>query len=327
MALIANVSGFDWGLIVATIGVLISILIAVRQEKQLLHLHEITVRFRNDRDRKDRIEKFFKIRTRDPNYSIIYPSHFVGKPLESVHAGDYFALAMINTALISSLSEKNVALRPVPRGSADMQVPEGDSIFICSPAANSMLRKILPTRSRRGSKDVTPDDVKLLLAQIPCWFVEDFEKEQDRAATLKIWDWNDSERAPLKSPAEETYDLAIKAHEEGTTIFVPPTVIQEDYAILMRTKGSNGNYNFVLAGIHQYGTWMAAKYLHDFFEFGPSRRQFDEYCQLLLGDDDFLVVLQGEFSHQHFRVMSTNVKGAQWVWRKRDEKWERQPES
>jgi hypothetical protein len=347
---------FDAALAVALVGVLISLVIwrlqerqlrslgeissrqgqaldtlgeiSLRQEQQLARVNEITARFQSDKERRERIAKFFKTDTRDPRYTLVYPSYFSGKPLDTVVAGDYFALSTLHNALNAILPERNLSLKPVPpsdTGGAEEEIPGGDLIFICAPIANSMLMRMFPTidvRTKQDGDDLLSNkrDSGLVL---PCWFVRDYRHGR-KEPILKIWDLNEPRYEPLSSPAEETYLDAKKHHEEGRKIFVPEKMLQEDYAIIVRTK-KDDRYIFILAGIHQYGTLMAAKYLHDLFEDGPEyNRKLQKCASLLLGNDDALIAIKGEFSHENFRAPTPDVAGDKWVWRKRpDGKWER----
>jgi hypothetical protein len=316
----------------ALFGVFITVFIAFRQEKQLRLQREILLRLQNDRDRRDRTTRYFKVNSaRDPRYVIVYPSYFHGKPVDTVWAGDFYAITTLNAALSMVLPEKTFELKPVsPHENYEneqQRIPDCDLILVCSPRANSLLKAIFPSPSVKSPAEIAELSSSKLLEDLPCWFVEDQTGAGE--AILKIWDLKEAGRgdASLESPAEDAYRGA-KAALEGGQLTYTPRSPQQDYGIILRTKKKNGRYVFVIAGIHQYGTWMAAKYLHDLFHNGLYQhgRTDEELEDYILGDNDFLAVIKGQFTHEHFHVIRTPhiEEPGPWIWRKHDDgQWRR----
>jgi hypothetical protein len=379
---------------IAIIAVLVSLLIAWRQEKQLKLLEQNLEQLKKDRERRDRIEKFFRA-GKSRKYMLLYPSYFHGKPVDTVWAGDFFALITLNNALSAVIPEKTFELKPVSPHEkyGEDAIPDRDLILVCSPRANSMLSAVFPTPCVHSDEDKNRLSLAQVVNDLPCWFVEDYTysdlalsamkelnttrtrltthagameasladapdaavgdainaanvprgttigaladkkitllllpnahpneitdaKEMEASLTkpiLKIWDLKGAPHDSLVSPAEEAYLQATRAYREGRKTFIPNPGIQQDYGILLRTRRANGRYTFVIAGIHQYGTFIAAKYLHDLFD--PDKKPEDR----IPTEDDFVIVVEGQFSHEHFHVIGNPypVKNGAWIWTRR----------
>jgi hypothetical protein len=381
----------DFGLIIALFGLIVAGVIAYRQENQLHLLEDNLEQLRRDKERRERIDKFFKS-GRNRKYTIIYPSYFHGKPVDTVWAGDFFALMTLNNALSAIIPERTFELRPVsPHEKFEKDnLPDRDLIFVCSPRANSMLSAAFPMPRVQEEADKDRLRSAEVASDLPCWFVEDYTFSDleiaavralntttttlttnqgsveahlgaasdaaigdavcaatvppgttidgvsgvnitlklptgvgpgkitaggDVAASLtkpilKIWSVAGPPHDSLVSPAEAAYLQARRAFLQGAKTFAPNPKNQRDYAILLRTQRPNGRYTFVLAGIHQYGTFVAAKYLHDLFD--PDRKPEPR----IPAEGDFLIVIDGQFSHDHFHVVGAPypAQNGAWIW-------------
>lgn len=71
----------------------------------------------------------------------------------------------------------------------------------------------------------------------------------------------------------------------------------------------------VIAGIHQYGTWIAA----DFFD-RLCRDKSVNYKSVLTGDLDFVAIVWGSFDTRNLRVLDTDVE-QNFVWTFENEVW------
>jgi hypothetical protein len=118
----------------------------------------------------------------------------------------------------------------------------------------------------------------------------------------------------LDSPAEESYKEAAEL-AEGVR-YDPKSDVQIDYGIVARTTDeSTRAKTLIIAGIHQYGTWIAA----EFFDRLCRDKEETTYQSVLKGNDDFVVVVWGEFSTAALLVKETGVQ-QNYVWTRRDKK-------
>lgn len=380
----------DWSsLALALFGIFITVFIAVRQEWVLQLLAKNLERVRRDQDKRIRLEKFFRA-GKNRRFMIVYPSYFHGKPVDTVWAGDFFALMTLNDALTAIIPEKTFELKSVsPHEEFSREaIPDRDLIFVCSPRANSMLSAAFPTPHVHKDDDRTELQMNAVAKELPCWFVEDYTYSDTQIAWMRapnttktllttasgkveaavkdasgittgdmvtcanvpqgttvsalngnrvtlalppdargedikegteleatftrpilmIYDLTRPAADALVSPAEKAYWQATQAFALGQKTFIPNPKSQKDYGIILRTQKANGRYAFVIAGIHQYGTFMAARYLQDLFD--PDQ-PLEEHA---LGDDDFVIVIEGEFSHEHFRVGESPTIHGSWIW-------------
>jgi hypothetical protein len=129
------------------------------------------------------------------------------------------------------------------------------------------------------------------------------------------------------SPVDEEYKLA-DALEEGTHPEIH-TIKQTDYGVLARLTLPNFKREgeniiadsdsrerrkvVVIAGIHQYGTWIAGECFKKI-----ALGEFKEYSEIFFGEADFMAVVRGDFETAKFQVTSCNVEH---IWHSDGERW------
>lgn len=116
----------------------------------------------------------------------------------------------------------------------------------------------------------------------------------------KIWINHGEINYLLESPAEKRY---IEAYYEDERAEIElQTNIQVDYGILARIT-KDANQYFVIAGIHQYGTWIVGSLLSEFL---GARNDFG-YKSALLSDVDFIAIIWGMFDFNKLTVDNNNM--------------------
>lgn len=316
----------------AIFGLLLTLGIFVRQELQLKRLRAISedtsdtaFALHTDSAKKDMAARLFGLQTKPTEqFRCFFPAHYQRRPLPFVFSGDYHALQVLQ-----SLLHKQIELRPVaateqskddgPGGAASPAATTvkdsnglqnkwnddkpGGRIFLCSPQANHALAELAPAVSYGSTEPLEFEGVKL-----PCWFA----KVPPEKKTIWICDRGLSVNLP--SPSESDYDFA-RELEPGKP-YRPDNPIHVDLAILLRLTHSGRN-NLVLAGIHQYGTWIAG----DFLDRLTRDREFHPE---ITRSDDFLAVIWGEFNSETLLVGKCGIHH-EYLWIRKNGEWHRQP--
>lgn len=301
-----------WDIIGCGIGVIacaVSVFIALRQHKQLRQLTAIgtdtqntAIKINADSHKRDVVRKFFCLKNETSKLKCIFPCRYTNKPLPSIEAGDFYALSVLQDLLGHDRLELNFQSVNDDVG-ADGH--DDDAIFLCTPNSNPALAKLaLPVELPLG-KASTFEGVEL-----PCWFANEVI---DGRVIKKIW--VGEEEKPLESPSEDAY---LECAKVGNPC-VSSRDIQKDYAILLRL--STHRKIFVIAGIHQYGTWIAGECLRRLaIEKDTSIRS--NVKALLLGENDFLAILWGKFRLSKLTVPELGILD-NCVWVRANEGWER----
>jgi hypothetical protein len=318
------------GLVVGASGLALSAAIFWLQEKQLNKLkkigtdtHHTAQKLRADTYARESTEKFFALQKSGKRFKCFFPVFYDQKPLPFIVTGDYHALHILQLLLgpdrleLIPVSEASQSPNAFPIGhvsenrsaefrlsSTDKREDGGDTIgeiYLCSPQVNLALGKLAP--AFKPGREVP----KFLDVELPCWFADKNTSDGSPQKTIFIPD-NGEE---LVSPSEEYYRAAKKL-DEGVE-FVPPTEIQKDYGIVLRLTVGQEKF-IVIAGLHQYGTWIAGDFLRDLIT--------NERVASLdaLGDADFLAVVFGEFKSKDLSVRRFGVL-ADLLWMRDQGRW------
>jgi hypothetical protein len=162
---------------------------------------------------------------------------------------------------------------------------------------------------------------------IPCWFVEDkrgnVEDKCNKKSIYKIKIYSHSNgnvlEELLQSPSEYLYE---EMNKVGYGLrFTPQSDIQRDYGIFARFSKDNYQH-IIIAGIHQYGTWIVAQLLNDLL-CGEKM----EYCSTFLDNNDFISIITGEFVHKKLLVNKDSIEVLhKFIWVKEGDHWIRKPQ-
>jgi hypothetical protein len=120
----------------------------------------------------------------------------------------------------------------------------------------------------------------------------------------------------VRSPSERDYLLALEAQRGHRPEVLPGP--KEDYAIisritatnfvrqgdgLVRETGGDTRKILIIAGLHQYGTWIAGEFFSRIAT-GRAKRYADEILQ----SDDFAFVVWGKFDPERLEVGDCEVR-------------------
>lgn len=271
--------------LMAAVSLVLMVWIAYRQHNAHHKLVDIAKSIQSRRFTKLNVYRFFGKRT---SWQCHIPVMYRRKPLPLTEAGDYYALHVISTHLDDP---KQTVIEFVNReDSADTSVPHSrNSIFLCSPLANRALNSLCPAYYENDDEVVEQFSLR---HDLPCWF--QVSDQQCCIRELK------NDRTPLHSEADSAYSAAKKL-VDGKDL--APTKLQRDIGILARLK-RGGKTNVIIAGIHQYGTWLIADFLNELLQ-GKAKRGSDFF----LSNDEFVAVIEGQFNQSKLRAKRTQLCG------------------
>lgn len=310
----------------------VAVLIAYRQGKIAnrtleigMDTKSITEQFETARSLREKAGRLFPAKSgeeaRDSyKYKIVYPVKYDSKPLPLINQGDFYAINSITIAL----GMDNVELQEIHDDGSDIGQYESEenTIFICSPQANPALNKELPfatiVKSGVSTAELSTteysckedDDIRkwLIDVELPCWFATVVsDKPEETRKTIQVYDKDDLDEvldAPISSPADKCYLLSSHKTKKVQCGKV------KDSGIFARIT-RNGKIYIVVAGIHQYGTWIVAHFLNSLI------RETDispDVKQLFQGTNDFIAIIRGEFVSKTLSVDWSKIDGQNlWV--------------
>ena len=282
------------------------------QESQLIQLTEIghetastASALRTETAIEKVVAKFFSTAGEEaPNrYNCVFPVSYGDRPLPAIFAGDWSTLQVLQ-----SLMGARLQLKPLQREAAEdshefQELLKGNAVYLCAPQANNALQLLAPALKCNdpSSLAATCDGIEL-----PAWFAT----EKGGTKTIRIR----GPAKPIESGAEPEYERA-KRHSIGSQ-YEPSRETTTDYGIVLRLTLSSRKV-VVIAGIHQYGTWIGG----DFFRRLAAGESLD-YQERFLDDHDFLAIVYGEFDPIAFKVVRCNVSNA-YLWTRDDTCWNR----
>jgi hypothetical protein len=312
-------------IILTLVTIIITIYIAIIQKSQLDKLEtigsqtkETTEKLRTDSIIKETTSKFFLIPESEKNksrkYKCFFPVEYDKKPLPLINQGDFYAMGVLGTYL----GEENLELLRIKKDETiDENLLKNNAIFVCAPRSNCALDMIFKLEDINND-----DDAKRLIKwpleglKLPCWFVEDFRNITTKYSIRKIKIYDNSIQPLLISPAQKAYDDADKLPKGQKLDSVQN--IQEDLGIFARLTIERNQY-IIIAGIHQYGTWIIASLLSNLL----SGKNID-YKTTFLGKNDFIGVIWGEFDNEKLMVIPERIGiYNKYLWIKENDKWNR----
>lgn len=337
-------------LVFAGCSIIIAFVIAYRQNRIGLQTKSITEKLATDYFVKEQVKKIFPVLAKKDslsNYKIVFPAKYDGKPLPLINQGDFYAIHVLGMAI----GFDKIILKEVDRNNFNTEeaknFSKGNTIFICSPQANPALNLEFPyatkivaettevnpgnTHNREQHICATDDDTKEWLKNIglPCWFINSSEvvynegtkrNETILVKKIQVYDKdftgpNDKLSSPLTSGAEECYSEA-----KRQTLKVSFGNIN-DIGIFARIN-KNENRFLILAGIHQYGTWIVSEYLNKILHQETSEEE--KIIEKFTGDDDFVAIINGQFESKTMKVDSCKVHcNDLWIRQGSDKRWVR----
>jgi hypothetical protein len=311
------------GWVIGTLGLLLTAFVAWHQQIQLRRLEEIGHETREtarkitaDSYAENVVRKLFGLDyLQNKQYSCLFPVNYERKPLPYIAAGDYNSLHVLQNLLgVENLKIEMVSQNHSQDANApDVKtaIPSKNIIYLCTPNANSALALRAPAVQITNNQS-TPipkfDDTEL-----PCWFATETHTTENTTHTeKKIFIINPNQI--LSSGAEADYANASKL-KTGEP-YQPISTIQSDLGIFMRFSAGRSRI-FVIAGIHQYGTWIVSDLVEKLVNGTDviGREVFE-------GLDDFIAIIYGEFNSADFTVQTSEVQ-TNYIWVRNNRTWER----
>jgi hypothetical protein len=277
-----------------------------------------------DQDKLIMVEKFFCPKENE-KFLCIFPAMHVDKPLFDIHSGDYYALHNIQTLFGTDKLDNNKLDLVYTEEMGDPSncivdgkcIVDGSIIYLGSPQVNPDLRVVAPPIELRNGRHAGAVNIfKELLGDtyvdLPCWFANE-------GNIKKICFSNNSK--PLTSPVDDEY-VDWRNHNTNNAPYIEP---RKDYAIVLRLNTKGSKKVFVLAGIHQHGTWIAGEFLKQLAKryCGESNCSISEHQRaiFLQNDKDFVAVIEGEFDKEKLTAKKPSIYDNN-LWRRNGTKWE-----
>ncbi len=267
--------------VLAALGILFSFFIAYRQDGIALRTQAYTQSLDAARNRRDRIAAFFGIdmNARDTTVPYVVPvvPGDAKKPLPLVNGGDFYIVNVLSRLLENRLDPHLVyddgGEVPTPES---VQSAGSPVVYLCSPRTNLVLAQLLPVFD--ASSGGTPPE------ELPAWFAE--REDWDY---MRISEKVDFFRTP-ESDEIYKYKVSHPDHRPSGTV--------ECIGLLARLS-IQGKRIIVLAGAHQYGTWIVGEALYRLLEEDLTS---DAARRIMFSDDEVVSVYSGTFDHDTLTV-------------------------
>ena len=314
------------------ISLALSMFIASRQDMQLGKLTTIGVQTGSTVDRlttessiQNKIKNFFNNYGSDDSpkkYKCIYPvTYDIKNPLPQVSQADFYVFHVLG----SHMKEENLEIMGI---SNNHQFRDGESldenaILVCT--KNPWLKKFYEIKEIKTDDNVkeTRDWFSKNL-KLPCWFVNDLRGDKTKR-NIKIMVSTDPDECGhldffIESPANEIYSVV--ENSNGNVKDPHEDIIQRDYAIFARLSKSVNNspcQHIIIAGIHQYGTWIIGELLNLLI----CGKEI-EYDSTFLDNNDFICIITGEFIQNKLKVKKDSIQVYnRYIWIKESDRWTR----
>jgi hypothetical protein len=328
--------------VISLISLVIMIVIAQDQTGQIKSLDSLNDELRARRAERERVKALF-LASGEEQYTCVLPVEYRKRPLPAIAAGDYYAWHVIQ----NFADEVRIGMHLTNRARAPKSapgVPAGNSIFLCSPQVNPLLDELAPwiqllDGNRIDCSEGAGRGLKALeKIKLPIWFgCRDMPVRKPGGEALEIWpekliccisDSNITAPAPemvvLTSQAEEDYIRAARL-EDGQTPAIAPG-LKPDMALIVRAsrrlfdssaRTGAADKIVVIAGIHQYGTWIAGDFIEKY-----CRGERPEVNDLFRSEADFAILVYGQFDEKTLTVESSAVHATD-AWQFNGNGWDR----
>ncbi|PKQ16773.1 MAG: hypothetical protein CVT67_03095 [Actinobacteria bacterium HGW-Actinobacteria-7] len=309
--------------------IVVALFVAKRQAAQLEQLRAIGLDTRStarkldaEAVREEFVRHFFSLDEEGSRrYKCVVPVRYEQRPLPLIPAGDYNALHVLQ----GFLGQDRLDFWPVLMASEDGGVSaaepltRGDAVYLCSPQRNPALGRLAPALDL--TDDTTPGIPAFDGIDLPCWFADDYRAwehggQVPDSPTKKLWICE--LKTAVSSEAERAYREA--AGLAPGDRFDAQDALQSDSAIVLRLTDPEGIKTIVVAGIHQYGTWIAS----EFFCRLATDLDFANR-EVFVGEGDFVAIIWGEFNSATFAVERCGVH-EEHLWVRQSGAWERVPQ-
>lgn len=334
----------------SVMALIITLIIAITQQIQLDKIETIGADTQKtaisiDKENKSReaVDKFFRLKqTGNEKFELFFPVEYKDKPLPLINQGDFYAIHVIS----SRLGEEKITNKPLRLSPEPVDPSKSNNvIYICSPDANPALEKIYEVmqvvtiadkkyfkgrnfgivprdyQNASGEYLIPCEKYDVIPDVLPCWFArteagnKNHEKTSDKITNpdspkLHRIIYLPEHQLSMESAADTIYKKAAK----GEKILTEEQNNQRDYGIFGRWQCGEKQI-FVLAGIHQYGTWIIATLLSELLS-----GEDVEGRDIFLGTEDFIAIIEGKFQYPELRVEPSKIR-VEKIWTKKDGVW------
>ena len=310
------------GTLFTIIALVISVIIAHRQDGQIKKLDDVGTETKNiasalqiDAATQQNIKNFFPQNKNDENkkeekYKLFFPGDNKQKTLPLINAGDSYGMYVI-----SGLLGADLHLRPIARNAISLESGELDcnAILLCD--VNIALKELFGFIELTDLNERKPNKSKL-----PCWFATYDTKlkypdsKYGNSLLINIHDTGTNLKRILISPSEESCKVAAELKDNEPFI---AKSIQEDYGIIARLSKDKYKY-IVIAGIHGYGTLIVASFLDNLIR-GKKYFDIEKYQETFFGNNDFISIIRGDFDPTNFLVTRSGILDG-YIWVNDDDK-------
>ena len=264
---------------------------------------DITRKIDADSYQRDFVNKFFCAgkAPEDKKFICLFPAILAGRRLPSIYAGDYHALHILQSLLGADnldLSFQNAD------GENRYDGANRDAIYLCAPQANPALNEFAaPLEINRLNP--CPASPRFANIELPCWFVNEEVQPMGGAAEAKIRKtlWVRGKSDCLRSLAEQYYENPCPQHVNSKD---DPrrTDLATDLAIVLRL--SCDRKIFVIAGIHQFGTWIAGEFLRR-LSTEKDKSISSQERNAFMQPNDVMAILWGDFDRDALIVRNLGI--------------------
>ena len=330
------------GVIVSLISLAIMVIIAQDQNDQIKSLDSLNDELRARRAERERVKALF-LASGEEQYTCVLPVEYRKRPLPTIAAGDYYAWHVIQ----NFADEVRIGMRLTNRAlspQAGPSLPDGNTIFLCSPQVNPQLDEMAPwIQLLDGNRIDCSEGARrgrsaLEKMKLPLWFgCRSMLVKKPDSQTLETWQEKvicciadshvsdkSAEMVVLTSQAEEDYIRAARLEDGQTPATVPG--LKPDMALIVRAsrrlfdstaRAGAGDKIVVIAGIHQYGTWIAGDFVEKY-----CRGERPEVNDLFRSEADFAILVYGQFDEKTLSVESSGVHATD-AWQFNGSGWDR----
>jgi hypothetical protein len=221
--------------------------------------------------------------------------------------------------VISSHIRVDLDLRPIARNFPDednfiSSELNCNAILICD--ENPALKQLFEFNKIDTETKMEPNKDDLL-----CWFVEyEAEPTYGKSFKINIHDTLNKTYNVLSSPAKK-YCIEASGLPEHTVFIADPST-QRDYGIFARLSKNDHKY-IIIAGIHRYGTWIIASFLHNIlrYNFKDINNYNEKYSETFFSERDFIAVIWGDLDTEKLLVKRKRIYDG-YMWANDANDWE-----
>ncbi len=279
-------------------------LLAHRTHEIAEDTHEIAAQITGERNKQKNITRFFVVgKVGEINLHVPKTQHDGGvrKPLPILNTGDSFGYSILaeligSERLLPRFHETRDLAVEIDHSAENpykKEIKEGSNsqIILCSPRSNLVLDSLAPVIENETT------------GPLPVWF--QFKPEGSVGAEKKYVQIVTKKRVIYQSPADDVYHKTASDPN-----YTPSEEPLEDFGIIARLTHESlhsvpmGKTVIVIAGIHQYGTWIASEFVRRNVQPTDKASNLFAFAMENSNTPDFICVVHGKFLPQQSSARS-----------------------